>query len=759
MTKRMRSSLVSWILVLAGCGVAAEAPPLVSGGCVADPDCDDGLACTVDTCTVTVGGARACAHAAHDDRCAAGEVCVAGTGGGCVVLARLWCAGKEEWASCAPDDQCALGLGFCRDGLCTYEVRECPDQACLASRGCDPATGFCAYADRPDGTPCALDALACTVESCVGGACVLEADDCECTPDRACPTPEDLCRGTPTCEDGRCIDHPVACEPNGAPCLENLCEPATGECVEVPVTDGLACVDDLVCTVNETCRQGTCDVEDLVCEARPCLAAACVEPEGCGWLPADEGLDCDDGDRCNGPDRCTSGQCLPFLAPVDCDDGDPCTSDACAPATGDCSHAFVPDCCGNRVVENGEQCDTGPEAAGCRDCRWTTVHLAADGRAVAAVWGSGDSGFVAYEDLGQDEGARLVVRRLHRDGRVDPATSVPGALAATQGFRPAMATMDGGRLLLATFEQDGLVLRVLDEDLGVRGRLVVEPASGAATGEPLRLGVLDGLAFVAYELGARPDSVVKLMRVPLAGFGDEGPQPTPVIDQTVVGLLAGLGDLCVGKGNVLVTYWFRDATYGLMPRADLFGTDLALRWDYTPTFANARIPSTVRCARWHPNTACDGFVLATDQHLYNQTELDEVRVSTRMICEDTGNPGMSQEVLSSRCPTGQSCDLALSAVSSALAAVDGGYMYALPFNVLRPSPTSHGFEARVLVLDDEAEASGPALSPGDDLPTWVSRVALTDIPGPTMLMFGIAKPVPTDMSNAGLVWARILPDR
>jgi hypothetical protein len=48
---------------------------------------------------------------------------------------------------------------------------------------------------------------------------------------------------------------------------------------------------------------------------------------------------CDDGNACNGLETCNAntGQCVPGT-PVNCDDSNACTTDACVPASGQCTH-------------------------------------------------------------------------------------------------------------------------------------------------------------------------------------------------------------------------------------------------------------------------------------------------------------------------------------------------------------------------------------------------------------------------------------
>ncbi len=68
--------------------------------------------------------------------------------------------------------------------------------------------------------------------------------------------------------------------------------------------------------------------------------------------------DCDDGDACT-TDVCSAGTCS--NTPISCDDGDPCTSDTCS--GGVCSNNPLPTCCGDGF------CDPGEDSCNCpSDC-------------------------------------------------------------------------------------------------------------------------------------------------------------------------------------------------------------------------------------------------------------------------------------------------------------------------------------------------------------------------------------------------------
>lgn len=65
-----------------------------------------------------------------------------------------------------------------------------------------------------------------------------------------------------------------------------------------------------------------------LCDGTPCCSASCQ---------ADVGAGCDDANGCTTDDRCTPDATCAGT-PVDCGDGDNCTTDACIPATGQCTH-------------------------------------------------------------------------------------------------------------------------------------------------------------------------------------------------------------------------------------------------------------------------------------------------------------------------------------------------------------------------------------------------------------------------------------
>ncbi len=202
---------------------------------------------------------------------------------------------------------------------------------------CDPQSGECKPSPLPigtaceDGDPCTTGELCNQFNECVGNP---DFTACPCADDAACEGFDDgdKCNGVYACQgapSGVCVmQPPVAgtCPVNPDVCLNNVCNPATGQCEPEPVPNGLTCNDNNKCTSASSCQDGVC--------------------EGQGWK------------------QCPAGTCE---TPV------------CDPDTAQCSVEVIPNCCGNGTPEGDEQCD-GPApdcAPGCTLplCQKGAVHL------------------------------------------------------------------------------------------------------------------------------------------------------------------------------------------------------------------------------------------------------------------------------------------------------------------------------------------------------------------------------------------------
>jgi hypothetical protein len=279
----------------------------------AAPICDDGNACTADTCEPTAG----CEHTPLS-----GTTCSDGN-------------------ACTSLDTCVLGT-------CVGTPVVCTDlNACNGVETCNPATGCVA------GTPVNCDDNnPCTADSCdaVTGACshvpltgVACNDNSACTSGDTCQL--GICKGTPiVCDDNNACNGLESCDPSsgcvagtpldcddGNTCTNDSCDAVQG-CVNAPLPNGTVCNDSDLCTVNDTCQSGICT-----------------------------GLaKCDDGNACNGVETCNplNGACGAGTSP-NCDDGNACTDDSCQPAVGCVNSPNTDPCNDGNACTTGDVCTNG----------------------------------------------------------------------------------------------------------------------------------------------------------------------------------------------------------------------------------------------------------------------------------------------------------------------------------------------------------------------------------------------------------------
>ena len=214
--------------------------------------------------------------------------------------------------ACDDGDLCT-GPDFCSNGVCSGPPIDCSHLDGVCQVGvCVPATGACAAEPAFGGEPC---------------------DD------------GDLCTEADVCSTGTCRGAAVDCTNLDDECLVGVCEPATGNCIAEPVSDGTNCTDGDLCTLSDACSNGVCRGQPVDCSYldEQCIAGECDTLTGdCIERPADDGEGCDDGDLCTLDDVCTNGVCAGW--PVDCSDlDDVCNVGRCNAATGDCYAAPVND--------------------------------------------------------------------------------------------------------------------------------------------------------------------------------------------------------------------------------------------------------------------------------------------------------------------------------------------------------------------------------------------------------------------------------
>ena len=424
-----------------------------SGACVGEGslDCDDGNSCTTDIC-LPQGG---CQHEAAQGACSDGDSCTSNDtcqGGLCVAGPPLAC---DDTNPCT-EDSCKGGLcvnlaaaGDCDDGNACTEADTCLDGVCVGGlvADCDDAnvctTDYCAPATgcqhSNNSVPCS-DASVCTLNDvCANGSCqaggVLECGDANpCTDDSCDPVAgclhaynsdecddDNPCTTGDLCANGQCKGtQAVDCD-DGNPCTDDMCHPFDG-CMHLANSD--PCDDQDECTTVDSCVDSACvgGVPANCDDGNGCTDDTCLPESGCEH--ENNELDCDDLDACTTADKCQGGLCLGG-PPLTCEDESDCTVDTCVPESGCVFSSIVP-CCGNDLVDDGEECDHGASNGqigldSCTsDCTWfgdfeLVASMSSGGKLLAGSW---DAAYVAVVDEMRD----CVVRfdnRLFRPRHVE----------------------------------------------------------------------------------------------------------------------------------------------------------------------------------------------------------------------------------------------------------------------------------------------------------------------------------------------------
>ena len=337
----------------------------------------------------------------HDDQCApltsncAKGICDTVTGD-CVLQDRPY------GSKCYPDLDCALGI--CVEGVCQQEqILECEDNNPCTLDYCDLQKG-CAH--KPQQSLCEDDNPCTTDDYCQQGSCTSGTYVCQqCTSDADCTIYDDgdACNGALACDlessECRVVDgSKTTCLPS-QPCMSAHCDPATGQCVETPKTNGQPCHDEDLCTLEDRCKDGLCQGAALLCSDTQiaCASATCQKTSGCVVTtqpnqPCQDGNLCtnddvctedgcvgqaaetcacqddaecalyDDQDLCTGTVRCIEGSCqVDPTTVVTCPlPGAPCITLYCAPETGLCVPSFpVGPCTDGDLCTENDTCDNG----------------------------------------------------------------------------------------------------------------------------------------------------------------------------------------------------------------------------------------------------------------------------------------------------------------------------------------------------------------------------------------------------------------
>jgi hypothetical protein len=310
----------------------------------AQVNCDDGNACTADTCDPKTGCAWPLAASCDD-----GNACTVGDACGVVI-------GKG--ASCLPGTK-ALA---CNDNnVCTTDSCD-PKSGCVFSNttaACDDGNP-CTGSDACGGGKCAgqantcADGNPCTADNCdpKSGACSWVAAAGPCDDGSAC-TSNDACAG------GKCGGTTKVCNDNDV-CTTDSCDPKTGNCLFAPGNEGGACDDGSVCTKGDACKAGKCAGASTVnCDdGLVCTDDAC-DPKAGTCTYTNNKASCDDGNKCTTGDTCTDGSCKAG-ALLDCNDKSDCTTDSCDVTTGKCV---------NVAAVDGTPCDDGLACTNASACK------------------------------------------------------------------------------------------------------------------------------------------------------------------------------------------------------------------------------------------------------------------------------------------------------------------------------------------------------------------------------------------------------
>lgn len=353
----------------------------VDGGCVAGAtkNCDDSNICTADSCDVKTGD---CNHAGQAGPCDDGKICtkndtcVDGVCAGALDLCNdgtactddscdveKGCQHPNNTALCDDDNACT-NADSCKLGVCAgvVDAAGCDDKNLCTTDSCDPKSG-CLHANNAvacdDGNGCTNG------DACKDGACQGGAFTCQCAKNADCAKFDDanLCNGSLICSANVCaidLATVVVCDIAGnTACAANTCDAVTGKCAPAPVNEGKSCdADGSVCTQGDSCQAGKCQAGPaLVCDDKnPCTNDTCDSGVGCVALP--NAAACDDLSACTSGDICKDGACVGPQIKV-CNDANPCTNDACNSKTGCTISNNVAACDDGLLCTTGDVCSAG----------------------------------------------------------------------------------------------------------------------------------------------------------------------------------------------------------------------------------------------------------------------------------------------------------------------------------------------------------------------------------------------------------------
>jgi hypothetical protein len=333
------------------------------GACTASQPvvCDDGNACTVDSCDPTKG----CQSASATD----GTTCIAAA-----------CDGLTQ----VPASTCTAGTCVkTGDPINCNDNNPCSDDSCNPSGGCGHVNNTVACSD---GDACTTQD-ACSAGLCKGGNIVICNDNLPCTDDSCdklvgCKTVNNtaacddgsLCTVNDACANGVCKSGAALVCDDKNPCTDDKCDPTKG-CTTTPNT--VACNDGNECSTDDFCAGGVCKgTGGKNCDDNNlCTTDSCDAQGGCINLTVANGTSCGEtsctgNGQFQGAPVCSDKVCGAPPAPKSCDDNNVCTNDLCNPQTGCIQQNNTNACNDNSLCTVKDVCSAGKcggEAVVCDD--------------------------------------------------------------------------------------------------------------------------------------------------------------------------------------------------------------------------------------------------------------------------------------------------------------------------------------------------------------------------------------------------------
>jgi hypothetical protein len=266
--------------------------------------CDDGVDCTENICSIEAGG---CRFEARHERCSPGQRCDPEAG-----CQDITCQIGEDC-----DDGNACTLDSCDAGRCSWSYVECPlpDDPCKESL-CDPASGVCSEEPGNEGAPCELNNRCFMDATCQSGVCQGIPVACQETPcyqascdaslgcvytpvsDKDCDDEND-CTVNDRCVNGSCIGDPLDADADGyihqdcpggddcndqdptiRPGVPDICDGLDNNCdTQIDETSGTSAETETICACLTPCGAdaSTC-ASDEQCTHIAGTATVCLHP-------------------------------------------------------------------------------------------------------------------------------------------------------------------------------------------------------------------------------------------------------------------------------------------------------------------------------------------------------------------------------------------------------------------------------------------------------------------------------------------------